>query len=148
MAIRAPWARLAKLRSEARSAEREWLRSALQDIKRDEVRELAQAAGLRVRADDNVTWLSVGDLRAALLEHLAPARWAVPLQLLWHLLFCLSFVLDETVKQLFYMSISYLGSRVETECVVRTLHGSAGAAASFTSHRGTPVAAPKAAEQT
>ena len=54
MAFRAPWAKLARLRSEARSAERDWLRSALQDFKRDAVRELAQAAGLRVRADDNI----------------------------------------------------------------------------------------------
>ena len=99
MTIRAPWVRLAQLRSGGRRAEREWLRSVLQQMKRDEVRDLAQEAGLRVRTDDNVTWLSVGDLRAALLEHLAPARWAVPLQLLWHLLLCLSFVLDETVKQ-------------------------------------------------
>ena len=104
MAFRAPWAKLARLRSEARSAERDWLRSALQDFKRDAVRELAQAAGLRVRADDNVTWLSVGDLRAALLEHLAPARSAVPLELPWHLLLCLFVVLDETVKDLFNMS--------------------------------------------
>ena len=39
-----------------------------------DVRELAQAAGLRVRTDGNVTWLSVRELRAALLEHLAPQR--------------------------------------------------------------------------
>ena len=107
MVIPAPWARLVKLRSEARSAERKWLRSALQGMKRDEVRELAQAAGLRVRADDNVTWLSVGNLRAALLEHLAPARSAVPLELPWHLLLCLFVVLDETVKDLFIMSFSH-----------------------------------------
>ena len=107
MAIRAPWARLAKLRSGGRSAEREWLRSALQGMKRDEVRELAQAAGLRVRTDGNVNWLSVGDLRAALLEHLAPARSAVPLELPWHLLLCLFVVLDGTVKDLFNMSFSH-----------------------------------------
>ena len=120
MTIRAPWVRLAQLRSGGRRAEREWLRSVLQQMKRDEVRDLAQEAGLRVRTDDNVTWLSVGDLRAALLEHLAPARWAVPLELPWHLFLCLSFVLDETVKHLFNMSSSHLGSKVETECVVRT----------------------------
>ena len=107
MAIRAPWARLAKLRSEARSAEREWLRSALQDIKRDDLRELAQAAGVQTRYEDNHSWMSVGDLRAALLEHLAPARSAVPLELPWHLLLCLFVVLDETVKDLFNMSSSH-----------------------------------------
>ena len=40
------------------------------------MRELAQAAGLRVRKQDNLSWMSVGDLRAALLEHLAPERSA------------------------------------------------------------------------
>ena len=59
----------------------------LQDIKVKEVRELARAAGLRVRQADNVSWMSVGDLRAALLEHLAPERSAVPLELTWYLFF-------------------------------------------------------------
>ena len=73
MAIGGPAAKLEQLRFEARSNGREWLGSVLQDIKRDELRELARAAGLRVKREDNV-WMSVGELRAALLEHLAPER--------------------------------------------------------------------------
>ena len=72
MAIRRPAAKLEQLRGGARSKGRDWLGATLQDCKRDEVRELARAAALRVRKDDNVAWMSVGDLRAALLEHLAP----------------------------------------------------------------------------
>ena len=34
------------------------------------VRDVAQAAGLRVRTDGNVTWLRSDELRAAVLEHL------------------------------------------------------------------------------
>ena len=33
---------------------------------------------MRVRTDGNVTWLPVGDLRTALLDHLAPPRDAAP----------------------------------------------------------------------
>ena len=69
-------AKLEQLRLEARSKGREWLGSVMQDIKRDEVRELARAAGLRVRKEDNVAWMPVGELREALLEHLAPERSA------------------------------------------------------------------------
>ena len=65
-------AKLQQLRSAARSNGRESLGIVLQDIKFKEVRELARTAGLRVRQADNVSWMSVGDLRAALLEHLAP----------------------------------------------------------------------------
>ena len=54
---------LEQVRGDAGSNGPEWLGSALQDIKRDELRELARAAGLRVRKDDNVAWMSVGDLR-------------------------------------------------------------------------------------
>ena len=49
------------------------------------MRELARAAGLRVKREDNA-WMSVGELRAALLEHLAPERSAVPSELARHLL--------------------------------------------------------------
>ena len=71
-------AKLAQLRGDAASNGREWLGSALQDVNRKDVRELAQAAGLCVRKDGTDTWLSVGELRAALLEHLAPQRSAAP----------------------------------------------------------------------
>ena len=54
----------------------EELRSKLQNFNRDEVRELALEAGLRVREDGNRTWLPVGELRTALLEHLEPERSA------------------------------------------------------------------------
>ena len=48
----------------------EALRSALKDLSAKAVRDLAQAAGLRVRTDGNVTWLRSDELRAAVLEHL------------------------------------------------------------------------------
>ena len=56
----------------------EELRSELQNFNRDEVRELALEAGLRVRKDHTKTWLPVGELRTALLDHLAPQRSAAP----------------------------------------------------------------------
>ena len=71
-------ATLKRLRALARNHGPERLKSALLEYKRDEVRDLAQAAGLRVRTDGNVTWLPVGELRTALLEHLAPSRAAAP----------------------------------------------------------------------
>ena len=71
-------AKLAQLRGDAASNGREWLGSALQDVNRKDVREFAQAAGLRVRKAGSDTWLSVGELRAALLEHLAPQRSVAP----------------------------------------------------------------------
>ena len=71
-------AQLERLPGEARGNGSEGLRSALQDFKREEVRELAQAAGLRVRKDGTDTSLPVGELRTALLEHLAPPRAAAP----------------------------------------------------------------------
>ena len=48
----------------------EALRSALKDLSAMAVRDVAQAAGLRVRTDGNVTWLRSDELRAAVLEHL------------------------------------------------------------------------------
>ena len=70
---------LEQLRCGARSKGREWLGSALQDINWKEVRELAQAAGLQTRYEDsNHSWMSVGDLRAALLEHVETEPAAAP----------------------------------------------------------------------
>ena len=54
----------------------EELRSALEELSRDELRALAQAAGLRVRKDGTANWLPMGELCTALLEHLAPLRAA------------------------------------------------------------------------
>ena len=65
-------AQLERLRGEGRDNGPEWLRSKLQDLSWQDVRESAQAAGLRVRKDRTDTWLPVGELRKALLEHLAP----------------------------------------------------------------------------
>ena len=44
------------------------------------MRELARAAGLRARTEDKA-WLPVGELRKAVLEHLAPERNTVPAEL-------------------------------------------------------------------
>ena len=52
MALGAPAAKLEQLRGDAGSNGREWLGSVLEDIKRDEVRELARAAGLRVKTEN------------------------------------------------------------------------------------------------
>ena len=86
MAIGRPAAKLEQLRGGARSNGPEWLGSALQDVKVDEVRELARAAGVRVRNEAKV-WIAVGDLRAALLEHLAPEGAAASEELAWYRLF-------------------------------------------------------------
>ena len=56
----------------------EELRSALEDLSAKVVRDLAQAAGLRVRKDGTATWLRGDELREALLEHLAPQGSAAP----------------------------------------------------------------------
>ena len=61
----------------------EGLEAALQDFQREDVRELAQAADLRVRKDGTRTWLSVGELRAALMEHLAPQQTVAPEEFGW-----------------------------------------------------------------
>ena len=53
-------------------------RSALEDLSVKAVRDLAQAAGLRVRKDGTATWLRGDELREALLEHLAPQGSAAP----------------------------------------------------------------------
>ena len=85
-------AQLERLRGEGRDNGPEELRSKLQDFNREEVRELALAAGLRVRTDGNVTWLPVGDLRTALLDHLAPPRDAAPEEFAAFVVCCVFFV--------------------------------------------------------
>ena len=85
-------AQLERLRGEGRDNGPEELRSKLQDFNREEVRELALAAGLRVRTDGSVTWLPVGDLRTALLDHLAPPRAAAPEEFAAFVLCCVFFV--------------------------------------------------------
>ena len=56
----------------------EELRSALEALSAKVVRDVAQAAGLRVRKDGTATWLRGDELREALLEHLAPQGSAAP----------------------------------------------------------------------
>ena len=88
-------AQLERLRGVGRDNGPEELRSKLQNFNRDEVRELALEAGLRVREDGNRTWLPVGELRTALLEHLEPQRSAAPEEFAAFALFCVScFVLN------------------------------------------------------
>ena len=89
-------AQLERLRDVARDNGPEELRSQLQNFKRDEVRELAQAAGLQTRYEDsNHSWMSVGDLRAALLEHVETEPAAAPEEFAAFALFCVScFVLN------------------------------------------------------
>ena len=69
---------LQRLRALARDQGPERLKSTLLDYKRDELRALAQAAGLRVRKHGTGTWLRGDELREALLEHLAPQGSAAP----------------------------------------------------------------------
>ena len=71
-------AKLENLHAEAHSRGLEWLRSEMDNTKQDELCQLAQAAGLRVRREDNVSWVSAGELREALVEHLAPEQTSVP----------------------------------------------------------------------
>ena len=68
----------------------EALRSALEELSRYELRALAQAAGLRVRKHGTATWLPMGELRTALLEHLAPLRAAAPQEFAAFALFCVA----------------------------------------------------------
>ena len=81
---------LQRLRALARDNGPERLKSTLLDYKRDELRALAQAAGLRVRKDGTATWLPMGELRTALLEHLAPLRAAAPEEVAAFALFSVS----------------------------------------------------------
>ena len=75
----------------------EGLEAALQDFQREDVRELAQAADLRVRKDGTRTWLSVGELRAALLEHLAPQRTVAPEEFGWFFSYVALFLFRKSV---------------------------------------------------
>ena len=84
-------ATLKRLRGVARVHGPEGLGSALQDLSVKDVRELAQAVGLPVRMDGNVTWLPGGELRTALLEHLAPQGAAAPEEFAAFVLFCVLF---------------------------------------------------------
>ena len=62
-----------------RRLDRKSLGSMLQDMDWKEVRELARAAGLQtIHKDSNNSWVAVGELRAALLEHVAPEPPAAP----------------------------------------------------------------------
>ena len=79
--------KLEQLRLEARRRGCEWLSSTMHDIKPDELRALAQAAGLRVRRDDKA-WMSAGELREALVLHLAPERSSAPEEFTGLFLFC------------------------------------------------------------
>ena len=67
-------AQLERWRVEGRENGPDWLRSTLQNLSWQDVRASAQAAGLPVRKDGTRTWLPVGELRTALLEHLEPQR--------------------------------------------------------------------------
>ena len=88
-------AQLERLPGVGRDHGPEELRSKLQDLSWKDVRESAQAAGLRVRKDGTRTWLPVGELRTALLEHLEPQRSAAPEEFAAFALFCVScFVLN------------------------------------------------------
>ena len=63
-------AKLEEFRVEAVSQGVEWLRRALSEISRDELRALAAAGG--VQTQPNHKWLTVAELRSALMEVLAP----------------------------------------------------------------------------
>ena len=70
---------LEQLRRSVRTAERKSLGPVLQDMDGKEVRELAQAAGLQtMHKDSNNSSVAVGELRAALLEHMLPEPPAAP----------------------------------------------------------------------
>ena len=71
---------LEQLRRSLRTEERRWLRQVLQNKPEKEVRELAQAAGLQTMHKDgnNNSCVAVGELRAALLEHMFPEQPAAP----------------------------------------------------------------------
>ena len=63
-------AKLEEFRVGAVSQGVEWLRSALSEISRDELRALADADGVETRPNNK--WLTVPELRSALMEVLAP----------------------------------------------------------------------------
>ena len=61
-----------ELRVETVSHGVEWLRRALSEISKDEIRALAAAGGVETRPGNK--WLTVEQLRDALVKVLAPAR--------------------------------------------------------------------------
>ena len=63
-------AKLEELRVGAVSQGVEWLRSALSEISRDELRALAAVGGVETRPSNK--WLTVAELRDALMKVLAP----------------------------------------------------------------------------
>ena len=63
-------AKLEELRVGAVSHGVEWLRSALSELFRDELRPLAAAGGVETRPDNK--WLTVAELRSALMKVLLP----------------------------------------------------------------------------
>jgi len=65
-------AKLEELRVGAVSQGVEWLRGALSEMSRDELRALAAAGGVETRC--NKKWLTVAELRSALMEVLAPPK--------------------------------------------------------------------------
>ena len=69
--------KLEHLRSEAHSRGLAWLRTAMDKTQREELCQLARAGGLRVRREDKA-WMSVGELREALVQHFAPERSSAP----------------------------------------------------------------------
>ena len=63
-------AKLEEFRVEAVSQGVEWLRRALSEISRDELRALAAAGGVETRPNNK--WLTDGQLRSALMKFLLP----------------------------------------------------------------------------
>ena len=71
-------AKLKHLRVEALDKGRDWLQGEVARVDWQEVRQLAQAAGLQVRSGGSRgTWLQVGALRGALVKHLEPQAMSI-----------------------------------------------------------------------
>ena len=70
-AARQPGAELQRLREEVASRGPEWLQTAVADMRKDELRELCVAAGLRVKSTGSNLWLKMPELREALLAYLS-----------------------------------------------------------------------------
>ena len=61
------------MRAEVGSRGPEWLVTVVAEMRKDELREMCKAAGLRAKSADGQRWLTVSELREALLAHLSPA---------------------------------------------------------------------------
>ena len=70
-AARQPGAELQRLREEVASRGPECLGTAVADMRKEELRELCVAAGLRVKSTDGKLWLKMPELREALLAYLS-----------------------------------------------------------------------------